>query len=177
MENPTEPQITPEEPEITLRCNKCDRPITPAEAILTPTGYRCKDCVNQQQKVFDTSKPLDYVWAFIVSVIISFLGSLLGFFIGFYIFLLAPAVGVAVAEVVRLIVRKRRSTKLFKLVRIAVVLGALPLFLIGLLNAIVPLGEGTFSLYSVLPFAYQVLYIILAAPSAYYRLSGRRRIR
>ncbi len=118
---------------------------------------------------------MDYVWAFIAAVVISFIGSLLGFFIGFYIFLLAPAAGVAVAEVVRLIVRKRRSTKLFKLVRIAVVVGALPLFLIGLLNAIVTLGEGTFTLYSVLPFAYQMLYIILAAPSAYYRLSGRRR--
>ncbi len=56
------------------------------------------------------------------------------------------AAGVAVAEVVRLIVRKRRSMKLFKLVRIAVVVGALPLFLIGLLNAIVTLGEGTFTL-------------------------------
>ena len=175
MENRTEPQITPEEPEITLRCNRCERPITPSEAVLTPTGYRCKDCVNQQQKVFDTSKPQDLLWGFLVSVILSLIGSVVGTFVGFYIFLLAPAAGVVVAEAVRLVTRKRRSTKLFKLVRIAVVLGALPLLLIGILNAIVTLGEGTFSLYSVLPFGYQMIYVLMAAPSAYYRLSGRRR--
>jgi ABC-type antimicrobial peptide transport system permease subunit len=122
-----------------------------------------------------SSKPLDYVWAFLAAVILSFLGSLLGSFIGFYIFLLAPAAGVAVAEVVRLLTRKRRSTKLFKLVRVAVVLGSLPLALVGLLNFSLDLIDQTFTLYSVLPFVYQMLYMILAAPSAYYRLSGRRR--
>ena len=91
MDNQTELQTSSEEPEITLRCNKCNRPITPAEAVLTPTGYRCKDCVRNQQRVFDTSKPLDYVWAFLAAAIISFLGSLVGSFLGFYVFLLAPA--------------------------------------------------------------------------------------
>lgn len=175
MENSTEPQVAPEEPEITLRCNKCDRPITPSEAVLTPTGYRCKDCVRQQQKVFDTSKPLDYVWAFLASVIVAFLGSLLGSFIGFYIFLLAPAVGVAVAEVVRFLTHKRRSLKLFRLVAVGVILGGLPLSVIGLLNLSMSLAANGFNLYSVLPLAYQVLYLVLAVPSAYYRLSGRRR--
>ena len=175
MENLTEPQNTYEEPEITLRCNKCDRPITPSEAVLTPTGYRCKDCVSQQQKVYDTSKPLDFVWAFLASVIVGFLGSLLGSFIGFFIFLVAPAAGVAVAEVVRFLTHKRRSLKLFRLVAVGVILGGLPLIVIGLLNLLMSMSAGAFSLYSVLPLAYQVLYLVLAVPSAYYRLSGRRR--
>jgi len=48
---------TPEETP-TLRCNRCNKPITPEEAVLTPTGYRCRDCVNSQLKVFDTTKGL-----------------------------------------------------------------------------------------------------------------------
>ena len=42
-----------------LRCNRCGKPITPETAVLTPTGYRCQDCIRQQQKVFDTTKGLD----------------------------------------------------------------------------------------------------------------------
>lgn len=175
MDNHTEPQTPSEEPEITLRCNKCNRPITPAEAVLTPTGYRCKDCVRNQQKVFDTSKPLDYVWAFLAAAIVSFLGSLLGSYLGFYTFLLAPAAGVAVAEVVRFITKKRRSLKLFRLVALAMILGGLPLIAINLLNLLMSLSAGAFSFYSLLPLGYQVLYLVLAVPSAYYRLSGRRR--
>ena len=175
MDNLTEPQANPTEPEVTLRCNRCNRPITPSEAVLTPTGYRCKDCVRQQQKVFDTSKPLDYVWAFLAAVIVSFLGSLVGSFTGFFIFLVAPAAGVAVAEVVRFLTHKRRSLKLFRLVAIGAVLGGLPLIVVSLINLLMSLSAGVFSLYSVLPLAYQVLYLVLAVPSAYYRLSGRRR--
>jgi hypothetical protein len=175
MDNHTDPQTTSEEPEITLRCNKCNRPITPAEAVLTPTGYRCKDCVRDQQKVFDTSKTLDYVWAFLAAAIVSFLGSLASSFVGFYTFLLAPVAGVAVAEVVRFITHKRRSSKLFKWVTAGVILGGLPLIAINLLDLLIGLSAGAFSLYSLLPLGYQVLYLVLAVPSAYYRLSGRRR--
>jgi hypothetical protein len=175
MTNQTDPQTVSEQPEITLRCNKCNKPITPAEAVLTPTGYRCKDCVRQQQKVFDTSKPLDYIWAFLVAAVLSFLGSLLGSFIGFYVFLLAPAAGVVVAEVVRFITGKRRSLKLFRLVTIAMILGGLPLIVINVLNLVFSLSQGAFGFYTLLPLGYQVLYLVLAVPSGYYRLSGRRR--
>jgi len=175
MDNQTELQTSSEEPEITLRCNKCNRPITPAEAVLTPTGYRCKDCVRNQQRVFDTSKPLDYVWAFLAAAIISFVGSLVGSFLGFYVFLLAPAVGVAVAEVVRLITRKRRSSKLFNVVTAAMIVGAAPLFVINIVDLSLSMTYDVFSLFNLLPLGYQVLYLVLAVPSAYYRLSGRRR--
>lgn len=175
MTNQTDLQTTSEEPQITLRCNKCDRPITPAEAVLTPTGYRCKDCVRQQQKIFDTSKPLDYLWAFIAAAVVSFLGSLLGSFIGFYVFLLAPAAGVAAAEVVRLITKKRRSVKLFNVVTVAMIVGAVPLFVVNIVNLSLSMTYDAFGLFSLLPFGYQLLYLVLAVPSAYYRLSGRRR--
>ena len=48
-----------------LRCNRCERPICTECAVLTPVGYRCKNCVKSQQKVFDitfnTAKPIDLV--------------------------------------------------------------------------------------------------------------------
>jgi hypothetical protein len=34
-----------------LRCNRCERHICTSCAVLTPTGYRCKNCVRGAQKV------------------------------------------------------------------------------------------------------------------------------
>lgn len=123
-DNPTQPQS---ETEITLRCSKCGKPITPAEAVQTPTGYRCRDCVRRQQKIFDTSKPLDLVLGFLIAAAISFAGSYLTASIGFFTFLLAPAAGVVVAEAVRAVTRKRRSKRLFKLVSAGMIVGGLPM--------------------------------------------------
>jgi hypothetical protein len=162
--------------EITLRCNKCGKPITPEEAVQTPTGYRCRDCVRQQQKVFDTSQPLDVVWGFLIAVLLSFIGSFIASLIGFFTVLLAPAAGVAVAEAVRVVTKKRRSKRLFRIVAAAVIIGGLPLIIINLYTLFVWLAVGSFNLFSLLPLAYQVLYLVLAVPSTYYRLSGSRRI-
>jgi uncharacterized membrane protein len=60
-------------------------------------------------------------------------------------------------------------------VTIAMILGGLPLIVINLLNLVFSLSQGVFSLYTLLPLGYQVLYLVLAVPSGYYRLSGRRR--
>jgi len=174
-QNNAQQKTTNEEP-ITLRCSKCGKPITPAEAIQTPVGYRCMDCVRQQQKVFDSSKPLDYLWGFLIAAVISFLGSLLTSAIGFFTFLLAPAAGVAVAEVVRAVTGKRRGKRLFRIVVAGVILGGLPLIVTRLINFIAALSMGSFNLFGLLPIAYQVLYLFLAVPSAYYRLSGSRRL-
>jgi DNA-directed RNA polymerase subunit RPC12/RpoP len=165
-----------QEKEITLRCSRCGRPITPAEAIQTPTGYRCTDCVRRQQKVFDTSQPLDYILGFSAAALLGLLGSWLTTFIGFFTLLLAPAAGVGIAEAVRLVTKKRRSKKLFRLVSIGIILGGLPLIVIHLINLLLRLSVGAFNLFSLLPLGYQVLYLVLAVPSAYYRLSGSRRL-
>lgn len=175
MVNLINPQQPPDEQAITLRCSKCGKPITPDEAVQTPTGYRCPECVRRQQKIFDTSKPLDYLWGFLIAVTISLAGSLLTSVIGFFTFLLAPATGVAIAEIVRAVTRKRRSKRLFRLVSTGVIIGGLPLILINLFNLLVRLDAGAFNLFSLLPLAYQILYLVLAVPSAYYRLSGSRR--
>ena len=166
--------ISPDQ-EITLRCNKCGRPISPREAVQTPTGYRCPECVRNQQKIFDTSKPLDYVLGFVIALFLSTIGSFIVRNIGFFTILLAPVAGVAIAEAVRFMIKKRRSDRLFKVVTIAIILGGLPLILLIGINFVLDLSSGFLNFFSLLPLGYQVLYLVLAVPSAYYRLSGKRR--
>jgi hypothetical protein len=154
--------------ETALRCNNCNRPICAACAVRTPIGYRCRECVKGQQKVFDTSEWYDYITGFIVAVLLSALASFLvtfiggiGFFGWFLIAAGAPTAGVAIAEGVRLVTRRRRSRVLFMTVAAAVVLGALPVILVQLVFA----GN----LFGVL---FQVIYLVIAVPVVYSRLSG-----
>ena len=56
-----------------LCCNKCGRPICTDCAVLTPTGYRCKECVKEQQKVFNTSEPKDYVIGALIAAALGYL--------------------------------------------------------------------------------------------------------
>ena len=164
------------EQEITLRCSRCGKPITPAEAIQTPTGYRCSECIRQQQKIFDTSQPQDYVLGFIVAAVLSFFGSWLTSIIGFFTILLAPAAGVGIAEAVRFIIKKRRSKRLFRWVSVGIILGGLPLIAVTLIRLFLFISAGSFNLFSLFPLGYLILYLVMAVPSAYYRLSGSRRL-
>ena len=153
--------------ETSLRCNNCNRPICASCAVRTPTGYRCKECVRERQKTFDTSEWYDYLLGFIVagalSAVATFLVSLIGgigFFGWIIIFAGAPTAAVIIAEGVRLVTRRRRSRSLFITVAAGVVLGALPVILYQALN---------FNLFGIL---FQVIYLVIAVPLIYTRLSG-----
>ena len=153
--------------ETSLRCNNCNRPICASCAVRTPTGYRCKECVRERQKTFDTSEWYDYLLGFIVagalSAVATFLVSLIGgigFFGWIIIFAGAPTAAVVIAEGVRLVTRRRRSRSLFITVAAGVVLGALPVILYQALN---------FNLFGIL---FQVIYLVIAVPLIYTRLSG-----
>src|SRR3972149_4976134 len=41
--------------ETSLRCKRCNKPICASCAVLTPVGYRCRECVREQQAIFDTA--------------------------------------------------------------------------------------------------------------------------
>src|SRR5512139_2890612 len=45
--------------ETMLRCNRCEKPICYQCAILTPVGYRCKECVRQQQNTYYNAERFD----------------------------------------------------------------------------------------------------------------------
>jgi hypothetical protein len=154
--------------ETTLRCNNCEKPICAKCAVLTPTGYRCKECIKAQQKIFNTAVWYDYPLVFFVVAFLSYLGSLLGGWIairfGFYIIILAlflaPMIGGLIAEVARLITKRRRSKRLFILAAIAAVVGCIPVSL-QLLQHFYLFG-----------FIFQVMYAILMTSTLYYRLAG-----
>ena len=153
--------------ETSLRCNNCNRPICASCAVRTPTGYRCRECVRERQKSFETSEWQDYILGFItagfLSGIAAFLVTLvggIGFFGWFLIAAGAPTAAVAIAEGVRAVTKRRRSRSLFITVSVGVVLGALPVILFQLFIG---------NLFGIL---FQVIYLVIATPVVYTRLSG-----
>jgi hypothetical protein len=123
--------------------------------------------VKGQQKVFNTSEWYDFVSGFIVATLLSAVAAFLvtligriGFFGWFLIAAGAPTAAVVIAEGVRVVTRKHRSRPLFITVAAGVVLGALPIILYELL---------TFNVFSIL---FQIIYLVIAVPVVYSRLSG-----
>ena len=154
--------------ETALRCNNCGRPICASCAVRTPIGYRCRECVKGQQKTFDTSEWYDYLTGFLVAAILSTVASFLvtligriGFFGWFLIAAGAPTAGIAIAEGVRLVTQRRRSRALFTTMAAAVVVGALPIILFQLVF--------TQNFFGIL---FQIIYLVIAVPVVYSRLSG-----
>jgi len=153
--------------ETSLRCKRCERPICASCAVLTPTGYLCKECMRTHQKTFDTAEWYDFVSGFIaaafLSGIASFLVTLVGF-IGVYGLLLlvigVPVVATVITEGVRSVTRRHRSRPLFITVAVGVAIGALPILLTQILTG---------SLFGIV---FQVVYLIVAIPLVYTRLAG-----
>jgi B-box zinc finger len=153
--------------ETSLRCNKCGKPICAKCAIRTPTGYRCKECVRDQLKIFETASWYDYLLGGLTAGILGFLASFLASFvyrlsfIGWILIVIgAPTAGMIIAEGVRMVTRKHRSRTLFIVIAAAVVLGALPVILFQLFTG------NFFSL------IFQGIYLFIATPIVYTRLSG-----
>lgn len=158
--------------ETSLRCNRCEKPICTQCAVLTPTGYRCKECVRGQQKVFETAQLIDYPVAIVIAAVLAFIGSIIASFLGFFTLFIAPIAGVIAAEAVRVGTRRHRSKRLYQAAVVGIIIGALPRLLVPLLDILLRGGFGGLSLGALLPLAWQVLFLVLIIPSFYYRLSG-----
>ncbi len=154
--------------ETVLRCRTCDKYICVKCAVRTPTGYRCKECVRGQQKIFDTARWYDYLGGFLVAGVLSGLASFLillvagfiGFFAFFIVFLASPAAGGLIAEVVRRVTGRRRARGLFLTIIAGAALGALPMLIAQLL------------IFDIFGIIFQGIYLFTALPTLYYRLSG-----
>lgn len=121
-------------PETTaLRCYKCGSPICAKCSVRTAVGYLCKACVRQQQAGFETAVWYDFVFAVLIAGLIGLVG-LVTTFVGFFVFLIAPAVGLGAAELIRLAIRRRRSRFMPIAATIGFVLGAAPGVLVPLLG-------------------------------------------
>jgi hypothetical protein len=153
--------------ETMLRCNRCEKPICSKCAVKSPVGYRCPECVKSQQKIFDTAVGTDYVLGFIVAAILSGIASVLiglvgmiGFIGWFLVIAGAPTAGMLIAEGTRLVIKRHRSRSLFITIAVAVALGALPSILLNLLSL------------NIFGLAFQGIYLAMAIPAVYARLSG-----
>lgn len=136
-----------------LRCNRCDKYICAQCAMQTPSGYRCKECIREQGKKFDTAEVQDYVIVFILSAVLSGIGAFISSILWFiFIFFLAPGIGVLIADIVRKAINRRRSKNLFYTAAAGVIIGALPFLLFRFLNV--------------------AIYLIFVVPAVYARLSG-----
>jgi hypothetical protein len=120
-----------------LRCNRCNKPICPKCARRTPVGFRCPDCVREQEDKFYTGANTDYIIAVVIALPLALVSASLLIFLlrGFFLLVLlaAPAVAGFIAEAVRWAVRKRRSRYLGQIVAGCIVLGAAPFLILALL--------------------------------------------
>jgi hypothetical protein len=107
--------------ETLLRCNKCEKPICMKCAVQTPVGYRCKECVRQQQNIYFNAEawdnPIALVVSFLVTVVATPLVSILfGFVPFFFSFIIAFALGAGagglLAQIIRRAVGRRRGRAL-----------------------------------------------------------------
>jgi hypothetical protein len=123
-------------------------------------GYRCRQCVGQQQAIFFTGGVGDYIIGGGIALLLGGLASFLMTRIGFWFFalILGAPVGIGVAEAVRFAVRRRRSRYLWLVVAGGMVLGALPALLLALAGL---------NLWSLLT---TTLFLILAVGAAVARL-------
>ncbi len=171
--------------ETVLRCNRCEQPICVQCAVKTPTGYRCKQCVKIQQKVFVTVKWQDYPIAIITAGLLSAIGCAVMMALGqlclIIPFLIGPTIGIGIAESVRFLVRRRRSEWLFRATAIAGGLAVLPYILTPLITVILAMrangtqGSGLdYLMYALTPLLYAGIYLFTVVPSIYYRMKGIR---
>ena len=163
--------------ETTLRCNRCDKPICPKCAVKSPVGYRCRECVKSQLKIFDTANWYDYISAFVVGGIASAIASIIvslvaGFFFGLLVLVVAPFAGQIIARVIQFFIKNRRSQALFYTACAGVVAGAIPIMLSSLAGLFFASQFGGFSIWSALPLVWQVVYLVMAVPTVYSQLSG-----
>lgn len=158
-----------------LRCNKCGKPICPRCIVRTPVGYRCRECMQQQQQVFETAVWSDYLLAGVIAAPLAGVAGLLSLFLGFFVLFLAPAAGGVAAELVRWAVRRRRGRYLSWVAAGAFVLGCLPLFGLPLLAGLAavlggaPAGALLGGLTSAL---WPLVFCVLGTSALYARLRG-----
>jgi hypothetical protein len=139
-----------------LRCNKCGRPICTKCAVRTPVGYRCKSCIDAHQEIFYADfRSIYYVVAGAVALLLSVPAGWLIPRLGWYAVILGPLAGMAIAEIVRWAIRRRRGKYTWVVVCGCIIVGSLP---------VLPLS------------LWYGVYLVTATGAAYWRLRPGKRV-
>jgi len=163
-----------------LRCNRCGQPICPRCAVQTPVGYRCRSCVNAQQRVFYADfRPVHYLVAVAVALPLSLVAGWLIPSLGWYAVILGPLAGGGIAEAVRWALRRRRGQYTWLVVCGCIVAGALLKVLTSLfslaMSAAIPEGR-VYVAGDLMGLLWDIVYLAAAAGTAYAVLRPGRRV-
>ena len=110
-----------------LRCNRCGQLICPKCAVRTEVGYRCRNCINQQQQVFYSEfRTAFYAIAVAVALPLGLAAGWLVPQLGWFVIFLSPLVGMGIAEAANWAVRRRRGRHMWLVVAGCIVIGILP---------------------------------------------------
>jgi hypothetical protein len=99
--------------EATLRCNKCERYMCTECAVITPVGYRCKECVRAIDDSFFTATQIDHVTAVVMAgvlgAVLAIFNRLLGYSFGVMAIFIGAAFGYGLVAFVTYMTEKRRG--------------------------------------------------------------------
>ncbi len=158
-----------------LRCNRCGAPICPKCAVRTEVGYRCRNCINQQQKIFYADfRPVHYLIAALVAFPLGLVGGALIPALGWFAIFLGPLAGIGIAEAVRWAIRRRRGPHTWLVVAACILVADGPWLLLAFFPALLTSSEPA-SLFAVWPLLWHIVYLIGAISAAVARLRTRRR--
>ena len=140
-----------------IRCGKCDQPICLKCRVETPVGMRCRQCGVYRPVQYQVPAYL-YVPALVVGLVTGWLGGLIGTHFGFFTIILGPVIGTLVGEAIGRATRQKRGVGLAVIAAGAIVFGAFgPLLL-------------RHAFVDVLTSPWVWLYVLFAAPAAFWRL-------
>ncbi|MBP8001892.1 MAG: hypothetical protein KA314_23275 [Chloroflexi bacterium] len=154
-----------------LRCYSCGKLICSRCARHTPVGWRCNTCIHEAQEVFFNAEAIHYFLAFISSAIVAALGGLIVPMIGYFTIFLAAGMGTLIGRVAFRLTGRRRGRYLPHTVAAAIVIGGLLPALFVFLASLAVLGlTGDGFFLGRFDLVWRVVYVILAAGSAYYQV-------
>lgn len=178
-----EPVYCAEHPRVEthLRCNKCGRPICTRCAVRTPVGYRCRECVAAQQRVFYAGfRPSCYLIAGVVALPLSLLAGWLVPQLGWYAIFLGPVVGGGIAEAAHWAIGRKRGEYTWLIVCGSIIAGAVPALLLLLLPflGVVAGSPGTTGRLAggIMRLVWIGVYMATATGAAYARLRVGKRV-
>jgi hypothetical protein len=148
--------------------------------VLTPVGYRCKDCVRAQQKVFYADfRRVHYLVAAVVALPLALVAGWLVPRLGWPAIILGPLAGLGIARAVHWAIQRRRGPYTWLVVCACIVVGALPQLLgslFALLGLAVDPAGAVFYAGGLMRLVWTIIYTVAATGAAYAAVRPGQRV-